>query len=126
MFSICFPLAPIFSLINNLFEIRIDAKKFLETMQRPVPKKEKDIRIWQSIIKGICRFAVITNGLIIAFTSEFVPKFMYQFFFRYGNGTLEGYIDFAFSTKNLTDFGFVNVTNEICRQVFFNFLFFLN
>ena len=111
----CFPLAPILSLINNLFEIRIDAKKILETMQRPVPKKEKDIRIWQSITKGICRIAVITNGFIIAFTSEFVPKLMYQLFFH--NGTLEGYIDFAFTTKNLTDYGFVNVTEEICRQV---------
>lgn len=116
MFAVSFPLAPLLSFANNMLEIRIDAKKILRTMQRPVPKKEKDIRIWLSIIKGIIRVAVITNGLIIAFTSEFVPRFMYQFFFRYGNGTLDGYIDYAFSYKNLTDFGFVNATNEICRQ----------
>lgn len=116
MFAVSFPLAPLLSFLNNLLEIRIDAKKILQTMQRPVPRKEKDIRIWLSIIKGITRVAVITNGLIIAFTSEFVPRFMYQFFFRYANGTLDGYIEYAFSYRNLTDFGFVNATNEICRQ----------
>ncbi|RMZ95893.1 anoctamin-1 isoform X1 [Brachionus plicatilis] len=107
MFAVSFPLSPLLSLFNNMVEIRIDAKKILNTMQRPVPRKEKGVRIWLPIIKGITRVAVITNGLIIAFTSEFVP--------RYANGSLDGYIDYAFSSKNLTDFGFVNATNEICR-----------
>ncbi|CAF0845476.1 unnamed protein product [Brachionus calyciflorus] len=115
MFIVSFPLGPLFCLLNNLAEIRIDAQKILKTMQRPVPKKAKDIGVWLPIIKAVTKAGVITNAFLIAFTSEFIPKFLYQFVFNYGNGTLEGYLDYSLSYKNLTDFGFVNATNEICR-----------
>lgn len=32
-----FPLAPLFAVLNNILEIRLDAYKFLVNTQRPVP-----------------------------------------------------------------------------------------
>ncbi|RCN30059.1 hypothetical protein ANCCAN_24175 [Ancylostoma caninum] len=55
LFVAAFPLAPFFAVLNNILEIRLDAYKFLVNNQRPVP----------------------AQALVIAFTSDFVPKTMY-------------------------------------------------
>lgn len=38
-----FPLAPLFALLNNIIEIRLDAKKFVTELRRPVAVRAKDI-----------------------------------------------------------------------------------
>ncbi len=43
MFVPAFPVAPLFALLNNMFELRTDANKFLSILRRPVVKREKDI-----------------------------------------------------------------------------------
>ena len=43
IFSACFTLGPLFALINNLLEIRLDAKKMITTMRRPVSQRVKNI-----------------------------------------------------------------------------------
>ncbi|VDN41410.1 unnamed protein product [Dibothriocephalus latus] len=43
MFVPAFPVAPLFALLNNMFEIRTDASKFLRVLRRPVIKREKTI-----------------------------------------------------------------------------------
>lgn len=43
LFVAAFPLAPLFALINNIFEIRLDAKKLLNQFRRPVGQRVKDI-----------------------------------------------------------------------------------
>ena len=43
LFVASFPLAPLFALLNNIIEIRLDAKKFVAELQRPVAAKAKDI-----------------------------------------------------------------------------------
>ncbi|KAA3682073.1 anoctamin-1 [Paragonimus westermani] len=43
MFVPAFPLAPFFGLLNNLFEIRGDAKKFVNQYRRPVMERVKTI-----------------------------------------------------------------------------------
>ena len=43
LFIVGFPLGPLFSYLNNMFEIRIDAFKTLTQLRRPVAKKTKDI-----------------------------------------------------------------------------------
>jgi anoctamin-1 len=39
IFVCAFPLAPLFALINNFFEIRLDAKKFITSFKRPVAQR---------------------------------------------------------------------------------------
>jgi anoctamin-1 len=39
IFVSAFPLAPLFALINNIFEIRLDAKKIISAFKRPVAQR---------------------------------------------------------------------------------------
>lgn len=47
LFSPAFPLAAFCALINNLFEIRVDAFKLCNAVQRPFGRQVKDIGAWQ-------------------------------------------------------------------------------
>ncbi|XP_064019094.1 anoctamin-1 isoform X5 [Pogoniulus pusillus] len=61
LFVASFPLAPLFALLNNIIEIRLDAKKFVTELRRPVAVRAKDIGIWYNILRGIGKLAVIIN-----------------------------------------------------------------
>lgn len=43
LFVASFPLAPLFALLNNIIEIRLDAKKYVTEVRRPIAAKAKDI-----------------------------------------------------------------------------------
>jgi hypothetical protein len=61
LFVSAFPLAPLFALLNNVIEIRLDAYKFTATYKRPISEKGVDLGIWLTILDMISRFAVLTN-----------------------------------------------------------------
>ncbi|KAJ8968708.1 hypothetical protein NQ314_002163 [Rhamnusium bicolor] len=77
IFVAAFPLAPFFALLNNILEMRLDAQKLLTFYRRPVSQRVKDIGVWYRILDSIGKLSVVTNGFIIAFTSEFIPKLVY-------------------------------------------------
>lgn len=56
-----FPLAPVFALLNNILEMRLDAKKLLTFHRRPVTQRVRDIGIWYRILDCIAKLSVITN-----------------------------------------------------------------
>uniref|UniRef100_A0A8C1PKU0 Anoctamin n=1 Tax=Cyprinus carpio TaxID=7962 RepID=A0A8C1PKU0_CYPCA len=87
------PLAPLFALINNWVEVRLDAQKFVCEYRRPVVERAQDIGIWLTILKFISYLAVITNAFLIAFTSDFLPRL----FYRYTTGGMRGYVNFTLS-----------------------------
>uniref|UniRef100_A0A914LS54 Anoctamin n=1 Tax=Meloidogyne incognita TaxID=6306 RepID=A0A914LS54_MELIC len=89
LFVAAFPLAPLLALINNIFEIRFDAYKFIVTMRRPVPAQSRNIGVWLTIINMLSNIAVLCNAFVIAFTSDFIPKIYY----RMTQGTLHGYVN---------------------------------
>ncbi|KAM3869676.1 anoctamin-1-like [Diretmus argenteus] len=103
LFVASFPLAPAFALLNNVIEIRLDAAKFVTEIRRPDPVRCKDIGIWYNILCGISKFSVITNAFVISFTSEFIPKMVYQYMYS-GNGTMNGYTEHSLSYFNVTNF----------------------
>uniref|UniRef100_A0A914VUG1 Anoctamin n=1 Tax=Plectus sambesii TaxID=2011161 RepID=A0A914VUG1_9BILA len=117
LFVAAFPLAPLFALLSNLIEIRLDAYKLLVVNQRPMPARAENLGAWAPILDGISKLAVLTNACIIAFTSEFVPKVLY--FLTTGNGSYENYINNSLSYYNASkldverDPKFDNVT--VCR-----------
>ncbi|KAF7700140.1 hypothetical protein HF521_003098 [Silurus meridionalis] len=88
------PLAPLFALVNNWVEIRLDAQKFVCEYRRPVAQRAQDIGIWFTILEVITYLAVISNAFLIAFTSDFLPRLYYRYTTE---GTLKGYIDFTLS-----------------------------
>lgn len=61
MFVPAFPIAPLFALFNNMFELRTDAKKFLRIMRRPVIKRDNGIGIWFNILHVVSSLAIRTN-----------------------------------------------------------------
>ena len=105
IFVSAFPLAPLCALINNIFELRLDAKKLLVHHRRPVAIRVKDIGIWLQIMESLGRISVITNALIIAFTSEFIPKLVYKIMYsKDSSGSLHGYTNFTLSYFDPSDF----------------------
>ncbi|XP_074649330.1 anoctamin-4-like [Tubulanus polymorphus] len=101
IFVAAFPLAPLFALINNVIEIRVDAYKFTTQWRRPMAQRGQDIGIWYSILLAVSRIAVISNAFIIAFTSDFIPKMVYK---MTNEDTLTGYINSSLSTFKVADF----------------------
>ncbi|XP_053362770.1 anoctamin-7 [Clarias gariepinus] len=88
------PLAPVFALVNNWVEVRLDAQKFVCEYRRPVAQRAQDIGIWFAILEVITYLAVISNAFLIAFTSDFLPRLYYRYTTE---GTLKGYINFTLS-----------------------------
>ncbi|CAF3392764.1 unnamed protein product [Rotaria sp. Silwood1] len=103
LFVIAFPLAPLFALINNLIEVRLDAWKFLSKYKRPIPHKASDIGIWGNIMSAVSYLAVLTNAVVIAWTSEFIPKMAYRSLQSTGT-SLSGYVNWTLSSFPIADY----------------------
>uniref|UniRef100_A0AAY4D0M2 Anoctamin n=1 Tax=Denticeps clupeoides TaxID=299321 RepID=A0AAY4D0M2_9TELE len=107
LFVASFPLAPLLALVNNLFEIRVDAWKMTTQCRRMVPEKAQDIGAWQAILQGVAILAVVTNAAIIAFTSDMIPRLVYYWSTSMAlstNHTMEGYINNTLSVFKISDF----------------------
>ncbi|XP_072036734.1 LOW QUALITY PROTEIN: anoctamin-7-like [Amphiura filiformis] len=91
VFVAAFPLAPLFALLNNWIEIRLDGAKYISEVRRSVADRAQDIGVWYDILEFIAQMAVISNAFLIAFTSEFLPRQMYKYQYEWD---LHGYIDF--------------------------------
>jgi len=97
IFVCAFPLAPFFALFNNILELRLDSKKILELHRRPTAQKVRSIGVWFNIMETVGRISILTNALIIALTSEFIPKMVYSRFYSEDN-SLDGYVDWTLSS----------------------------
>ena len=61
IFVAAFPLAPLFALLNNWVEIRLDAQKFVCETRRAVAERAENIGIWFKIMEMLAQLAVISN-----------------------------------------------------------------
>uniref|UniRef100_A0A8C4AAM7 Anoctamin n=1 Tax=Denticeps clupeoides TaxID=299321 RepID=A0A8C4AAM7_9TELE len=95
IFVAAFPLAPLFALLNNWAEVRLDAHKFVCEYRRPVAERAQNIGVWFIILEALSHLSVIVNAFLIAFTSDFLPRLLYQY--RY-NQELHGYVNFTLYT----------------------------
>ncbi|KAJ3207444.1 Anoctamin-7, partial [Dinochytrium kinnereticum] len=84
LFSVAFPLAPLFALINNSLEIRFGAYRLLAQSQRPFPLRVKGVGAWFDVAVLMSRIGIMVNALIIAFSSQYFNK-------RYIGWVDEGY-----------------------------------
>ncbi|XP_051885143.1 anoctamin-1a isoform X2 [Pristis pectinata] len=103
LFVASFPLAPLFALLNNVIEIRLDAKKFTSELRRPNAAKSKDIGIWYNILRGLGKLAVIINAFVISFTSDFIPRLVFMYLYS-PDGTLNGFTNHTLSYFNVSHF----------------------
>ncbi|XP_018410046.1 PREDICTED: anoctamin-1 isoform X2 [Nanorana parkeri] len=119
LFVASFPLAPLFALLNNIIEIRLDAKKFITELRRPVAVRGKDIGIWYNILRGIGKLAVIINAFVISFTSDFIPRLVYLYMYS-PDGTMHGFLNNTLAYFNVSDFKSgtgPNIENELGYSV---------
>eukprot|EP00045_Choanoeca_perplexa_P014511 m.171086 g.171086 ORF g.171086 m.171086 type:complete len:1079 (-) comp16700_c1_seq1:61-3297(-) len=114
MFVASFSLAPLLALINNILEIRVDGSKMESLFLRQPALRASSIGIWNEVIGIIAMIAVITNGLVIVVTSDFVDKRVYS---SNNGGSLKGYIDAIYAESPLEDSGTPNL--EDCRYAGF-------
>ncbi|XP_030844356.1 anoctamin-4-like isoform X4 [Strongylocentrotus purpuratus] len=103
IFVAAFPLAPLFALLNNLVEVRLDAYKFISQLRRPVAKRAQDIGAWYAILVTVGNLSVLTNALVIAFTSEFIPRQVFKYYYGGPEATLNGYTNWSLSYFNTVD-----------------------
>ena len=61
LFVAAFPLAPLFALINNVIEIRVDAYKYVTTLRRPLAQRVENIGAWANILQTLTYISVFTN-----------------------------------------------------------------
>ncbi|KAK6303538.1 hypothetical protein J4Q44_G00259920 [Coregonus suidteri] len=92
IFVAAFPLAPLFALLNNWAEMRLDAHKFVCEYRRPVAERAQNIGVWFNILEALSHLSVIINAFLIAFTSDFLPRLLYQYKF---DNNLNGYVNFT-------------------------------
>uniref|UniRef100_A0A8C8EXQ8 Anoctamin n=1 Tax=Oncorhynchus tshawytscha TaxID=74940 RepID=A0A8C8EXQ8_ONCTS len=106
LFVASFPLAPVLALVNNLFEIRVDAWKIITQFRR------------------VAILAVASNAMIIAFTSDMIPRLVYYWSFSvypYGDHsshTMQGYINNTLSVFDIQDFS--NKSRPLQTPYWFN------
>lgn len=103
LFVAAFPLAPLFALLNNIAEIRLDAYKMVTQSRRPLAERVEDIGAWYAILKIITYTAVVSNAFVIAYTSDFIPRMVYKYVYS-PQFTLHGYIEHSLSVFNTSDY----------------------
>lgn len=59
----------------------------------------KDIGIWYSILDAVGKLSVLTNSMIIAFTTDIIPQLMY---YTMHQGDMHGYMQWSSSVYNIT------------------------
>ncbi|XP_064600079.1 anoctamin-1-like isoform X3 [Liolophura sinensis] len=116
LFVAAFPLAPLFALINNIIEIRLDANKFVRDLQRPSAERVKDIGIWYSVLYGVSRIAIISNAFILALTADFLPRLIYRIAYS-EDGTSKGFWNGTLSYFDTSDFENGSQPLDISRKV---------
>jgi len=124
LFVAAFPLAPALALINNIFEIRLDANKMITESRRPVAQKCSDIGVWYYLLDFLGTLAVVTNAFTIAFTSQAIPKLVYYYVYSLDTNdgwTMKGYTNNSLSVFNVSDFPPISMPTsnpnniELCR-----------
>ena len=65
IFVAAFPLGPLFALLNNLFELRVDAYKYVAVFRRHASERTEDIGIWFEILTGVTKMSVVVNVRLI-------------------------------------------------------------
>ncbi|VDM81174.1 unnamed protein product [Strongylus vulgaris] len=65
LFSPAFPLAALCAVVNNVIEIRVDAFKLCNTVQRPFGRQVKSIGAWQKAMELLGVVGVMVNCALI-------------------------------------------------------------
>jgi len=65
LFVMAFPLMPLLAIINNIFELKVDAINLVMSSQRPDPNGSDGLGTWNSVLGLFSIMSVATNALLI-------------------------------------------------------------
>jgi len=69
-FSVMLPIAPLISLLNHVWSMRLDAYKLCKGRRRPIVQRAGGIGVWEHVLHIVTVIGVITNCALTAFTNE--------------------------------------------------------
>jgi len=75
IFGSSFPFVIAIALFAFMLEARVDSYKLMKMCQRPQVNPDNDIGIWQTILTGLSKIAVVVNIGLLVFTTKFVDMF---------------------------------------------------
>lgn len=100
LFVASFPLAPLFALLNNIIEIRLDAKKFVAELRRPDAARGKDIGLYLHFSQSYNTTYIISLSSVICIHG--ISVHYLQKTFELVNGLFIDYIiELEYSCKSL-------------------------
>lgn len=70
LFAECFPLAPLYLLIFNSLEMRVDIIGLCQLYRRPIPIRKRNIGSWKIILFFISCLSIFTNLFFILFAKS--------------------------------------------------------
>mmetsp|Transcript_99871 Transcript_99871/g.285509 ORF Transcript_99871/g.285509 Transcript_99871/m.285509 type:complete len:1215 (+) Transcript_99871:241-3885(+) len=70
LFVVAAPWTPIVAWIGQILKTRIDSHKVIYDIRRPVPKKARDIGMWQTIFTFVIVMSIVTNAMLIVFVLD--------------------------------------------------------
>ena len=79
------PYAPFFALFLSLLSLRMEAQLQVRYKRRPLVRFLGDIGTWFHIVEVMGLISVVSNAVIIAFSSQTMLKYFYYFHFLYFN-----------------------------------------
>ncbi|KAJ3002429.1 UNVERIFIED_CONTAM: Anoctamin-7 [Siphonaria sp. JEL0065] len=71
LFSLAFPLAPLFALASNFLEVRLAAYRLVVESKRPFAMRASDIGAWKGILDALAKLGILVNALIISISSGY-------------------------------------------------------
>ena len=78
-------MAPLFALINNVIEIRVDAYKYVTTLRRPLAQRVENIGAWANILQTLTYISVFTNVSTYVFVYLSTNMFAHTLHIHYLN-----------------------------------------
>ncbi|XP_059081460.1 anoctamin-10-like [Tigriopus californicus] len=70
LFSSVYPLAGFLALLNNLFELKVDAYKLCRLARKPTPRSVRDIGAWYMAFSVTSVISVMTNCALLAMDKD--------------------------------------------------------
>ncbi|CAN0242461.1 unnamed protein product [Ascophyllum nodosum] len=74
MFAVVFPLAPLFAILNNVWEFKLDQKQLVKS-RRPHSHAESTIGAWQLCLEIVAIVGCLTNLVLAVFICEHVSLY---------------------------------------------------
>lgn len=65
LWTVVWPISPLFSFVNNFFELRTDAIKLTKHSRRPIPARCDSIGPWLEVLSTLTWLGVIINALLV-------------------------------------------------------------